>query len=52
MKMTDIERLRGSAIKTTHLIRYETANDKGADSVLAIACLHCGAAPGAQCKRG
>jgi hypothetical protein len=55
MRPSDIERLRGQAAKSTHLARYEHANDAPAraevTSVLDVACPHCGVDAGAQCAQ-
>lgn len=49
MTMNDVKRLRGSAPQTTHLARFEWANDHNAKNVLDVACPDCGAYPGKDC---
>jgi hypothetical protein len=52
MKISEMARVRGNALKTTHLVRYETAIDRGATRVLDIQCPYCGAGFGKQCRVG
>ena len=51
MTMADVTRLRGDppCPKTTHLARFELANDQGAENVLRVECPHCGAKPRDPC---
>lgn len=49
MKISDIDCLRGDAPKTTHLARYDRANDRGAKRVLYVACPDCGSLPFTLC---
>ena len=52
MTMADLRRLRGEAKRSTHLVRYDVANDANAARVLDVPCQHCGAAIGVQCFEG
>jgi hypothetical protein len=54
MTMNDVTRLRDTAATSTHLARYELANDRGARRVLDEPCPEgdCGAGPGVQCFGG
>ncbi len=54
MRPADLERLRGEARPSTHLARYELANDRGARCVLDEPCPEgdCGAGPHVQCFAG
>jgi hypothetical protein len=51
MKFADIDRLRGDAPKTTHLARYERANDEHAKHVRDVTCPDCGVLSGFDCGK-
>jgi hypothetical protein len=52
MTPRDLQRLRGEAAPSTHLARYELANDLGARVVLDEPCPCCGAHVRVACSEG
>lgn len=52
LRPADLKRLRGEAAPTTHLARYEAANNAGVGCVLDVPCIDCGAPTRKACFEG